>query len=63
MSSCSKKKEYFCGHCNAAVSKTLFFKHKKLYYDKKLKVWKSMEILPSTGLSLDNCKFSSYKIL
>ena len=36
----SGTKKYFCGHCKRFVSKTLFFKHKKLYYDHKTKQWK-----------------------
>lgn len=28
------------------MSKTLFFKHKKLFYDSKLKVWRSERIPP-----------------
>ena len=42
------RKKYFCDHCNALVSKTLYFKHKKLFYDSHLKIWKSKRIAPTT---------------
>ena len=35
----SNRKVYFCGHCHQELSKTLFFSHKKLYYNKRLKKW------------------------
>ena len=43
-------KKYFCGHCNAPISKTLFFKHKRLFYDPHLKVWKNKRIPPSVDV-------------
>ena len=46
----SDHKKYFCGHCNAPVSKTLFFKHKKLFYDPNLKVWRSKRIPPAINV-------------
>ena len=33
------RKSYFCGHCLQEVFKTLFFKHKKLYYNKHTREW------------------------
>ena len=45
----SSTKKYFCGHCKDAVSKTLFFKHKKLYYDRKTKEWKSQRLVKLPG--------------
>lgn len=41
-----EQKKYVCGHCNATVSKTQYFKHKKLFYDAHLKVWRSERIPP-----------------
>lgn len=43
-----EKKKYFCGHCNAFVSKTLYYKHKKLYYDRRAKAWKSNRVVKSS---------------
>lgn len=40
------QKKYLCGHCNKLVSKTLYFKHKKLYYDPQRKTWKDTRIPP-----------------
>ena len=28
-----KKLYYYCGHCKEEISKTLFFQHKRRYYD------------------------------
>ena len=30
---------FYCGHCNERLSKTQFYKHKKLFYDRKNKKW------------------------
>lgn len=38
---------YFCGHCKEEVSKTLFFQHRKLYYDKRNGEWKTKRVIPS----------------
>lgn len=35
----SPRSKYFCGHCNRKLTKTLYFKHKKLYYDIRAKSW------------------------
>ena len=31
------RKAYFCGHCSKELSKTLYFQHRKLFFDKKTK--------------------------
>ena len=37
---CNKeRKRHFCEHCNEYVSKTLYHKHKQIYYDQKEKRW------------------------
>ena len=36
----SSASSYFCEHCGENVSKTSYFKHKKLYYDYRSKGWK-----------------------
>ena len=28
-----------CGHCNQNLSKTVYYQHKCLYYDRRLKKW------------------------
>ena len=46
---------YYCGHCDAVLSKTLFFRHKRLFYDRKAKRWSRRrvvdEVLVGTKLS------------
>lgn len=39
MEASSVSKRYYCGHCEEKISKTLYFKHKKLYYDAVTKEW------------------------
>ena len=39
----SSKKLYFYPHCNSNVCKTIFFAHKKLYYNKKTNTWRQSE--------------------
>lgn len=41
-----RPKNYFCGHCHQHVSKTLFFQHRKLYYDKRAKQWNAERVVP-----------------
>ena len=38
-SSHRRRKRYYCGHCKDYVSKTLFYQHKRLYFDRKAKKW------------------------
>ena len=38
--SSTKSKWYFCEHCDEFISKTLYYKHRKLFYDRKAKKWK-----------------------
>ena len=37
----SLPRRYRCGHCNKSLSKTQFFKHKKLYYNKTHRKWQN----------------------
>lgn len=30
---------YYCGHCKEEVSKTLYYQHRKLFYDSELNIW------------------------
>lgn len=38
----------FTGHCEANVSKTTFYAHKKVYYDKQSKAWKQQKFVQSS---------------
>ena len=35
------KRYYYCEHCKEDISKTLYFQHRKLFYDPKLNLWQS----------------------
>lgn len=35
------KKRYYCEHCDEYLSRTIYFKHKQLYFDVNTKKWKS----------------------
>ena len=37
--SSKQRKLYFCGHCEERISKTLYFKHRRIYYDNRTKQW------------------------
>ena len=30
---------YYCGHCDKQLSKTVFYRHKRLYYGRRSKTW------------------------
>ena len=34
---------YHCDHCGEKVSKTVYYQHKKLYYDKTSETWMQQE--------------------
>lgn len=38
MSECGQKRK-LCGHCNEYLSKTAFFNHKRLHFDKRTNEW------------------------
>ena len=52
----STRLKYFCGHCNGNLTKTRYFKHKKLYYDTRAKSWKRERVYQQYDGSL--CEFS-----
>ena len=37
-------KQFYCEHCKKLVSKTLFYQHKRLYYDRVSKTWSSTRV-------------------
>lgn len=41
------KKRYFCGHCSKELSKTRFFQHRRLFYNKKTKEWSQLRVFES----------------
>ena len=32
-------RKYLCGHCNEYLGKTLYYKHKQVYYSQEAKRW------------------------
>ena len=36
---------YFCGHCKGQLSKTLFFRHKRMFYDWKARKWSDVKVI------------------
>ena len=40
-------KTYFCGHCSKELTKTLFFQHRKLFYDRKTRKWSQQKVFES----------------
>ena len=51
--SCStvERKRYFCGHCDDYVSKTIFYQHRRVYFEKKCKKWSKLPLLSREGSS------------
>lgn len=39
------RKQHFCGHCNRYLNKTLFYRHKQLYYDTLARTWNSERVI------------------
>ena len=41
---------FHCDHCNEKISKTLYFQHKRIYYNPSTQSWKKSRIsIPSDG--------------
>ena len=38
-------KSYICRHCNESLLKTLYFRHWKLYYDKRIQRWNARRVM------------------
>ena len=39
-----KSRIYSCGHCNEEVSRTTFYAHKRLYYNRSTKEWSRVRV-------------------
>ena len=52
-SSSAGVKRYFCEHCEKDLSKMSYFKHKKLFYDKKCRTWKKERVCYRAEVDLD----------
>ena len=59
----SRKRLYYCGHCDEEVSKTLFFQNKRQYYDQNRQEWERFSAQSSVMKDDDSIpvdfKFSS----
>ena len=51
-------KEIVCPHCSDTVTKTTFYRHKKLFYNPKTRIW-SHELRHETQGTTDNLDSSS----
>ena len=40
----STTKRYFCDHCEQELSKTSYFKHKRLFYDRTSESWQKERV-------------------
>ena len=57
-SSLAGAKRFFCEHCDQELSKTSYFKHKKLFYDKKCRTWKKERVHYGAEVDLDEFEIS-----
>ena len=44
MMASSTTKRYFCDHCEQELSKTSYFKHKRLFYDRTSERWQKERV-------------------
>ena len=44
---------YHCDHCGEKVSKTVYYQHKKMYYDKTTEIWTQREDTSSATKDVD----------
>ena len=60
-------KRMYCGHCHEYLTKTVYFKHKRLHYDRTTKQWLSTrafnpsyeEAFSLEGSDMDHCLVDS----
>jgi len=59
-----RSKRHYCGHCNEYLNKTVYYQHKRIYYDKSEKRWSSQQVFncsplvafcPSVAVSTAQC--------
>jgi hypothetical protein len=48
-STVKERKRLYCGHCEDYVSKTLYYKHKQIYYDDRSKKWSKERVLDNAS--------------
>lgn len=44
-------KRHFCGHCHQNLSKTVFYKHRTLYFNSRSKEWSKERMFPAGVLN------------
>lgn len=47
----STTKRFFCGHCNQNLSKTVFYQHRRLYYNIALNEWSKSRLFSASEQS------------
>ena len=49
---------YYCGHCKEKISKTLYYSHKRLFYDITTRQWRSKSEAEASVLTLKDADSS-----
>lgn len=49
----NSRKTYYCGHCSKDLSKTLYFQHRKLFFDRRAKQWRDTKVYQDLGEDFD----------
>ena len=52
-----KRAKYYCDHCCDYLSKTTYYEHRRVYYDKKLKKWTKKKVYQVE--EVESCSSSS----
>lgn len=53
-----RENRFYCGHCKEKISKTLYFHHKKLYYEADTQQWQVAA--PAQGTSTSMCEYKDF---
>lgn len=53
-----QRRSYFCGHCSKELTKTLYFQHKKAFYNKKEKQWSHSRVCPDEQSQWNDFEFN-----
>ena len=43
------RKRYYCGHCDEYLSKTVYFQHRRLYFEVKCQKWSKKRLFACAG--------------
>ena len=57
------KRRYYCQHCGEYILKTLFYQHKRLYFDSRSRKWQNSRLIPADTPMVHPDKYHDNEIM